>query len=183
MNIYLLLTKYLPRLAVRNVIEFGAYKGGNALFMAIVLREIDPTATVFALDTYGGMPETDKSRDAHSMGDFRDADLDALMAAKTKLGLDNLVPVKGLFQDTFPTLPGEFGLAHIDCDIYSAVKYAQDAVRPRMTPGGYIVYDDAEVSSCLGATEAVEELIQSGHHSEQIWPHFVFRANLAQAIV
>ena len=38
-------------------------------------------------------------------------------------------------------------------------------------------YDDGEVSSCLGATQAVEELIMERHlHSEQIWPHFVFRA-------
>lgn len=178
MNLFLLMTRYLPKLQHRNIVEFGAYKGGNALFMAFVMRDIDPAAKVFALDTFEGMPATDQTRDAHSAGDFGDTDLASLIQTRDRLGLTNLVLVKGLFSDTFPDLPGPYGLAHIDCDIYSAVKYAQEAVWPRMTPGGYVVYDDADVSSCIGATEAVEEVIQAGRHSEQVWPHFVFRAGL-----
>ena len=49
-----------------------------------------------------------------------------------------------------------------------------------MVPGGYLVFDDATVSSCIGATEAVESLVvrRDGLNSEQIFPHFVFRAGL-----
>lgn len=180
-NIYLILTRFLPKLTDKNVIEFGSYKGGTAIFMALVLREVAPEARVYALDTFGGMPKTDKSIDAHSEADFADTSLDQLNNRIRELGLTNLIPVKGLFQDTFPDLAAgvKFGLAHIDADIYSAVKYAQDAVWPRMTRGGYIVFDDADVSSCIGATEAVEELVQERKiHSEQVWPHFVFRAGL-----
>lgn len=177
-NLYLLLTRYLPRLASRDVIEFGAYQGGNAIFMALVMRAVDPAAKVYALDTFEGMPETDKTRDAHTAGDFALANLHRLNSERARLGLENLVVVQGLFQDTFPAMGGNYGLAHIDCDIYSGVKYAQDAVWPKMAPGGYVVYDDASMPSCLGATEAVEELIQTGRHTEQVWPHFVFRAGL-----
>ena len=44
--------------------------------------------------------------------------------------------------------------------------------------GGYYVFDDATVSSCIGATEVVEDLVirRDGLNSEQIYPHFVFRA-------
>jgi hypothetical protein len=68
-------------------------------------------------------------------------------------------------------------LAHIDCDVYDAVAYAWETVQPCMAPGGYVVFDDAHTSGCLGATEAVEELVirRDGLHCEQIWPHFVFR--------
>jgi hypothetical protein len=68
-------------------------------------------------------------------------------------------------------------LAHIDCDVYDAVAYAWETVKPCMAPGGYVVFDDAHTSGCLGATEAVEELVirRDGLHCEQIWPHFVFR--------
>ncbi|NWG53836.1 MAG: class I SAM-dependent methyltransferase [Hydrogenophilaceae bacterium] len=179
-NIYLLLTRYLPKLPSQNIIEFGTYRGGNALFMALIMRELNPSAKVYALDTFTGMPETDKTRDAHSAGDFSDASLPVLNERIAQLGLTNLLPVQGLFEDTFPGLDaGPFGLAHIDCDIYSGVKFAQDAVWPRMCAGGYVVYDDATVSSCLGATEAVEELIlERKIHSEQVWPHFVFRVGL-----
>lgn len=177
-NLYLLLTRYLTCLPHRDVIEFGAYQGGNAIFMALVMRAVDPGAKVYALDTFEGMPDTDKSRDAHTLGDFAEADLGRLSAERDRLGLDNLILVKGRFEDTFPGLHACYGLAHIDCDIYSGVKYAQDAVWPKMAPGGYVVYDDASMPSCLGATEAVEELIQTGRHTEQVWPHFVFRAGL-----
>ena len=182
MNMYVLATRFLPRLAERNIVEFGSYKGGNAIFLATVLRAVDPTAKVYALDTYSGMPATDKSVDAHGAGDFKDAALEQFQQRIVALGLTNLVPVQGLFHETFPGLAPErkFAMAHIDADIYASVKYAQDAVWPRMTPGGYVVYDDAEVSSCLGATQAVEELIMDRRiHSEQVWPHFVFRAGLA----
>jgi predicted O-methyltransferase YrrM len=180
-NLFLLMTQFLPQLQDTNIVEFGTYKGGNAVFMALVMREVCPDAMIYALDTFSGMPATDKSVDAHNEKDFYDADFDGLLEEIERLELRNLVPVKGLFEDTFPNLVVEkrFGLAHIDADIYSAIKYAQSAVWPRMTAGGYVVYDDAEVSSCIGATEAVEEMIMDRRiHSEQIWPHFVFRAGL-----
>jgi hypothetical protein len=52
-----------------------------------------------------------------------------------------------------------------------------------MVPGGYMVFDDATYSSCLGATEAVETLAirRDGLNSEQIYPHFVFRSFFQQA--
>jgi hypothetical protein len=63
-------------------------------------------------------------------------------------------------------------------DIHAAVAAAYEAVRGAMVPGGYLVFDDATVSSCLGATEVVETLAirRDGLSSEQIYPHFVFRA-------
>lgn len=180
-NIYLILTRFLPSLPDRSVVEFGSFQGGTAVFMALVLRDVAPEAKIYALDTFGGMPETDRSIDAHHAGDFSETSFEGLCRRIDALKLDNLIPVRGLFQDTFPALAttGKFGLAHIDADIYASVKYAQDAVWPRMTRGGYVVYDDGEVSSCIGATQAVEELIQERRvHSEQIWPHFVFRVGL-----
>ena len=36
MNLFLLIKFYLPRIARGNIIEYGAYKGGNAIFMAHV---------------------------------------------------------------------------------------------------------------------------------------------------
>jgi hypothetical protein len=123
------------------------------------------------------MPTIDPLRDLHSEGDFSDTSLEALEQRKAQLRLENLVIIPGLFEETFPSLADvRFGLAHIDCDIYLAAKYCQEAVWPQTTPGGYIVYDDADVSSCIGATEAAEDLIIDRQiHSEQVWPHWVFR--------
>ncbi len=86
-----------------------------------------------------------------------------------------------MYNDTAPQLVKgvkKVPLAHIDCDIFSAVAYSYDLVKEYMVRGGYIVFDDATVSSCLGATEAVETLAirRDGLNSEQIYPQFVFRA-------
>ena len=99
----------------------------------------------------------------------------------SELKLDNLVLVKGFFEDTNDSVMAQaekISLAHIDCDIQPAVKYSYEGVKPFMVNGGYIVFDDATVSSCIGATEIVEDLLirRDGLNSEQIWPHFVFRS-------
>jgi hypothetical protein len=147
--------------------------------MAYCLRELYPDAMVYALDTYEGMPETDSKLDLHNAGDFDDVDLGELTDYARKLNLNNIKFIKGYFEDTLPAILQEgvnFGIAHIDCDIYSGVAYTQEAIYPNLCPGGYLVYDDACVSSCIGATQAVEEfMMQRKQHSEQIWPHFVLR--------
>jgi hypothetical protein len=180
-NLFLLLRFFLARIPSGHIVEFGCYRGGNAIFMASVARELLPGVRVVGLDTFEGMPPTDKEKDAHDQGDFGDVDLPELEATVKRLGLTNLEFRKGLFEDTArPALEqlGGVALAHIDCDIYSAVACAYDVVRPFMVPGGYLVFDDATVSTCLGATEAVEDLVirRDGLSAEQVHPHFVFRA-------
>jgi Macrocin-O-methyltransferase (TylF) len=180
MNLYLLVRFFLDELPAGDIIEFGSFRGGGVLFLASVLREIRSNRKVFSLDTFAGMPATNKQVDMHNAGDFAAVDLEELKIHATTNGLDNLVFVKGLFEETAPAVirGRAFALAHIDCDIESAVRYSYDAIKPAMVKGGYIVFDDATTSSCIGATEAVEELVirRDGLHSEQIWPHFVFRS-------
>jgi predicted O-methyltransferase YrrM len=181
MNIFLLLRFFLDKISFGHIVEYGSYRGGNAIFMAYVVQKLYPGMRVYALDSFEGMPQTDKNVDAHYAGNFRDTDVDELQARVNKLHLDNLVLVKGLFEATNNSVMAKaekISLAHIDCDIASAVKYSYEGVRPFMVDGGYIVFDDAVVSSCIGATEVVEDLLirRDGLNSEQIWPHFVFRA-------
>ena len=186
MNLFLLIKFFLPKLPRGNIVEFGAYKGGNAMFMAYVADAIVPGTQVYALDTFAGMPKTDKTVDAHNAGDFGDCRMEEIRAAADSEGIRNLHLVKGLFEDTAADLArtsGPFSLAHIDCDIYSACAHAYETIMPAMVPGGYIAFDDATTSSCIGATEAVENLVirRDGLSSEQIYPHYVFRAPGAKA--
>ena len=186
MNIFLLLRFFLDKLPFGHIVEYGSYRGGSAIFMAYVAQQLYPRMKVFALDSYEGMPPTDKAVDAHNAGDFSDTDVEKLRERVEELKLDNLVLVKGYFEDTNNGVMAEAGkisLAHIDCDIAPAVKFSYEGVRPFMVDGGYLVFDDATVSSCIGATEVVEDLLirRDGLNSEQIWPHFVFRAFNNQA--
>jgi predicted O-methyltransferase YrrM len=183
-NIFLIMKFYLNKIPAGNIIEFGSYLGGNALFMAYVAENLYPgRIQVFGLDTFEGMPRTDGAVDAHKAGDFGNVNFDELKNLVQKVGIRNLTFIKGLFQDTANEIllkHAPFVLAHIDCDIRSAVAYSYDVVKEHMVPGGYIVFDDATQASCIGATEAVEELVirRDGLHSEQIFPHFVFRKSV-----
>lgn len=180
MNLFLIVRFYLPKLASGDIIEFGSYRGGSAIFLAATAKAVGLDSHVWALDTFEGMPETDPTIDLHKKGDFRDVDYDELVQFARNAGLDNLTFVRGRFEDTMPSLIRKtkpIGLAHIDCDIYSAIAYSYESVRNHMIDGGYIALDDAHYSSCLGATEAVEDLVirRDGKNCEQIFPHFVFR--------
>jgi predicted O-methyltransferase YrrM len=180
MNIFLLLRFFLSKIPFGHIIEYGSYRGGSAIFIAHVVKQLYPGMKVYALDSFVGMPPTDKNIDAHNAGDFSDTDFESLQARVDELKLENLILVKGFFEDTNSNVMNEAGkisLAHIDCDIAPAVKYSYEGVKPFIVEGGYVVFDDATVSSCIGATEVVEDLLikQDGLNSEQIWPHFVFR--------
>ncbi|MGO4551475.1 TylF/MycF/NovP-related O-methyltransferase [Lysobacter sp. 2RAF19] len=181
MNLYMLIVFGLPELEDGDIVEFGSYRGGSAIFMASLLRAHGVQARVFALDTYGGMPKTDAVRDLHHEGDFKDTSFDDFSAAiaSAKLG-DWLVPVKGVFDATFPAIAASgrrIAIAHVDCDIYEGVRYAVEASRPLMVRDGYFVFDDPLHGSCLGAMQAIEETLlhEDKLFAEQMYPHPVYR--------
>ena len=153
MNIFVLFKLFLPKIARGHIAEFGSFKGGSALFMAFLAQRYLGNMRVYAFDTYEGMPPVDPHVDAHMTGDFAQTSAEEIRQVAATAGLHNLICVKGRFEDTaLPTLreAGSLALVHIDCDIYSAVAYAYDAVKEFMVPGGYIVLDDPLESACLG---------------------------------
>lgn len=179
MNLFLIM-KYGVRDGEGDFVEFGSYRGGSAIFMANVARRLGLHGTVYALDSYAGLPPTNDVLDLHSAGNFSDAACEELERAIGELCLVNIRVVKGLFSDTTPGVLRNIKsiqLAHIDCDIHDAVKYCLDAVMSKMSKlGGYVVLDDPLHGSCLGAMQAVEDwLIENSLHAEQAYPHLVYR--------
>jgi len=179
-NLYLLIRCFIPRLQLANIIEFGSYRGGSVVFMGFVAKSLGMSLQVYGLDTFSGMPQADARIDLHGSGDFGDADIEEIREFVTRAELHNVHFVPGLFQDTAEELlnrVGPIALAHIDCDIESAVTYAYNVVKPFMVPGGYIVFDDPLQGSCMGALQAVENCVvrRDGLHAEQAYPHLIFR--------
>jgi hypothetical protein len=82
MNIFLLLRFFIGKLPFRHVVEYDAYRGGNAIFMAYVVKKLYPGTMVFACGPFEGMPKTDKNVDAHSAGDFSDVDLEIMSGGR-----------------------------------------------------------------------------------------------------
>jgi len=186
-NLFLIIKFYLPKLEFGHVIEFGSFRGGSAFFIASLAKKFLPGTMVYSLDTFEGMPATDKSIDAHNAQDFATTSLQEIEEAKTKLGLDNVHFVRGLFSSTADDVlrtAQRIRLAHIDCDIYESVRYAYSVIKPYMVPTGYYVFDDSTEPTCIGATEVVEDIVirRDGLLSEQVFPHHVFRASRSRGL-
>jgi predicted O-methyltransferase YrrM len=178
-NLFILTKFFLAKLPSQNIIEFGAFKGGSAVFMATLLKEFYPSARMLSLDTFAGLPALKAGVDKPP-ADFLEVNLERTRAAARSLGLTNLEFIPGLIEDTAQDACrrlGSIGLAHIDVVLYGPSVFAQDTAWEYMTPGGYVIQDDALEPTCPGATLAVEEMIRRrGLSMEQVWPQIVFRA-------
>ena len=182
MNIFAIIKLNLSHLRdVGHIVEFGSLHGGSAIFFAYVAKHLLPGTQIISFDTFTGLPKTKPEIDAHAEGDFDTVDLSELRAFAARHELSNLTFFEGNFHDTVPRALKEIKkvcLAHIDCDLYESVAFAYEQTKHYLTEGSYIVFDDPLVPTCIGAFEAIEELLirRDGLHAEQIFPHLVFRA-------
>lgn len=176
---FFLILKYGIKNKEGDIIEFGSYRCGSAIFIAKVAQALGYTGKVYALDTFSGIPKTDATLDFHLKGDFKKLSFEILTRKIEQLGLTNLILVKGLFEQTLHALLPKMKkviLAHVDCDVEEATRYALSILEKQMDQGGYIAIDDAATPACLGVMHAVEETLQKrGFHAEQAFPHFVYR--------
>ncbi|MGC1461457.1 MAG: TylF/MycF/NovP-related O-methyltransferase [Terracidiphilus sp.] len=140
-----------------DVWECGVYKGGTAAMMAAVLRDsAQKDRKLFLFDTFQGMPQTDSQKDLHRQGDFRDTSLDAVRAYVGNADLCVLRP--GFIPESFQGLESStIAFVHVDLDIYKSIVDCLNFVWPRLTLGGFIVFDDYGFPSCPGARAAVDE--------------------------
>jgi O-methyltransferase len=139
-----------------DVMECGVYKGGTAAMLARILRESQSGKTLYLLDTFDGMPETDPAFDLHRKGDFSDT---SLRAVQEFVGTDSLCVYKpGIIPDSFAGLEDRtFAFCHIDLDIYRSITDALEFIWPRITPAGVVIFDDYGFPTCPGALRAVDE--------------------------
>lgn len=180
-NLYLIMRYALATEDRLDVMEFGSFRGGSAVFMATVLKALGRAGRVYALDTYQGMPPTDPVMDLHGEGDFKDCDFEGFLSfIEREELLNQFEVVKGRFDQTLPglLLSGvDAALAHCDCDVYDGVKYVCRMAPQFMRPAGFVVFDDPLHGSCLGAFTAVEEEFVRAQAllAEQAYPHLVYR--------
>jgi Macrocin-O-methyltransferase (TylF) len=55
MNLFLLITEYLPNLSFGHIIEYGSYRAGSAFFMGVLASRFLPGCQVYAFDTFAGL--------------------------------------------------------------------------------------------------------------------------------
>jgi hypothetical protein len=56
--------------------------------------------------------------------------------------------------------PGvRFSLIHFDCDLYAPTKAALEALWPKVSRGGVVLFDEYGILDWLGETQAVDEFL------------------------
>ena len=142
-----------------DVWECGVYKGGTAAMMAAILADHDSAKRLILFDTFEGMPETDAKQDLHKRGDFSDTSLQGVTNF-VKHG-DRCVFKQGCIPATFAGLESaQIAFAHIDVDIYKSIIDSLTFIWPRLSFGGFIVFDDYGFPSCPGARTAVDDFFR-----------------------
>ncbi len=115
------------------ILEFGVFTGSSINYIA----EKHPNNTIYGFDTFEGLPED--WRPKYGKGYFN-------LNGNIPHLLENVEPVKGLFNETLPTFlkthPQKIGFVHIDSDLYSSAKCVLDNIKNHLAPDCVIVFDE-----------------------------------------
>jgi O-methyltransferase len=147
-----------------DVIECGVCNGGTAAVLARFATRSRFNRTVWLLDSFQGMPETTaedgEAAKAHTGKEIGDPARvrEVLQLAGANMQRVKIVP--GWFQDTFPTVStSQIALLNIDADWYESVKLCLETFYDRVTPGGFISFDD--YGHWPGCKKAVDEFFSA----------------------
>jgi len=158
----------MVRHAVKNpkglIAEVGVYNGGFTEILSDSLLD----ATIYAYDTFEGMPESCWVKEEyHHIGEFK-PELDVVKMLNNR---KNVIVRKGIFPASIQDETG-FWMVHLDVDFYVSTLKSLRVLKDRMAKGGAIFLDDWDWPNCLGVRKAVEELglnaIQSVKHQAVI---------------
>ena len=145
-----------------DFIETGVWRGGCCIFMRGVLAaNAINDRKVYAVDSYEGLPAPKPHLFPHDAGlnlhlyTELAVSLEQVKENFSRYGLldEQVVFVRGLFQDTLPALnAGPFALMRLDGDLYESTFVALEALYPKLSAGGFVIIDDYGVlPSCQTA--------------------------------
>ena len=156
-----------------DLVETGVWRGGTAIYMRAVLAALgDGHRTVWACDSFEGLPEADAERfpvdvplRLHEHRELA-VGLEQVQANFARYGLldDQVRFVPGWFRDTLPKLATEVGpiaVLRLDGDMYESTIDALTQLEPLVAPGGFVIVDD------YGGIEACRQAGSAGvrHHT------------------
>jgi O-methyltransferase len=147
-----------------DLIETGIWRGGAVVLMRAVLKAHGVTdRTVFAADSFEGLPKPDAGTypadkgDRHWTHDELAVSLEQVRANVDRYGLldEQVRFLKGWFKDTLPDASIErLAVARLDGDMYESTMTAIEALYPKLQPGGFLIVDDyGAVPTCRRAIE------------------------------
>ena len=145
-----------------DFVETGVWRGGTCILLrGILAANAINDRKVYVADSFAGLPPPkphafpqDEGLNLHLHPELA-VSLEQVKANFARYGLldEQVVFVKGLFQDTLPSLDvGPFALIRLDGDLYESTYVALKTLYPNVSPGGFVIIDDyGAVPSCRAA--------------------------------
>jgi len=144
-----------------NILEVGVWRGGTGCLLAARARDVNKDTKVFLCDTFRGIVKAGQHEKDYAGGEFADTSKEMVEALVSELGLCNVTVLEGVFPEETGKLieAGEFGLCHIDVDVYQSARDVAEWVWPRLRVGGVIVFDDYGFAKSRGVAKYVDEVL------------------------
>ena len=145
-----------------DFVEAGVWRGGCCILMrGILAANAIKDRKVYAVDSFDGLPPPntdlfpqDEGLNLHLYPELA-VSLEQVKANFARYGLldEQVMFVKGLFQDTLPSLDaGPFALIRLDGDLYESTYVALEALYPKLSPSGFVILDDVNfIPACRQA--------------------------------
>lgn len=139
-----------------DIVECGVFKGSTLFSIALLLKQRNINKKIYGLDSFEGLPEMEDIDKGITKETFGNTNYSTVCRGRDKLGLSNIILIKGFFKDTLKKLEGEkFILVHLDCDLYQSYKECLEFLYDKVLPGGYILFDEYS----HGAKKAIDEFL------------------------
>ncbi len=157
----------------RNIAEIGVYRGGGLAFMAKCVQDLlGGTVGLHGFDTFSGHDPSDIDAESDNTSSHCPGKFSATSYESVKAYLEpfpNVVLHQGRIQDTASVAaPIQFGLVHLDVDLYEPTLFGLEFFVPRLIEGGMLILDDYDRKTCPGVRAAVEKFNPMAHSCTQL---------------
>lgn len=159
-----------------DIVECGSSRCGTSVIMANYLRTQHVRKKILACDSFEGFDQAELIREQKaglttaSNDSFTSTSYEYVKKKISVLGLqEQVIPIKGYFQDVLPHLTGPFCLALIDCDLKDSLIYSAETIWPHLSSGGRILFDDYLQPDFKGAKLGVDSFVDK--HQAEISEH------------
>jgi hypothetical protein len=164
-----------------DIAELGVFRGLGLMTWANLLEAYcvgDRTKTVYGFDNWLGFTKFDyqdgaTDEKAHkTLGGFNPEPFHRELSDAIELfDSDRFVPWKarvklidGQIETTVGNFVSEnpgvrFSLVHFDCDLYAPTRAALEALWPKVSRGGVVLFDEYGIPDWPGETQAVDEFL------------------------
>ncbi len=159
-----------------DIIECGSSRCGTSVIMANYLRSRHVSKKILACDSFEGFDRAELNRERKAgltsapSDSFTSTSYEYVKKKIAVLGLqEQVIPIKGYFQDVLPNITGPFCLALIDCDLKDSLIYSAETIWPHLSSGGRILFDDYLHPDFKGAKLGVDNFVDK--HRAEISEH------------